>query len=78
MKEILSYPCGKCHLPPPYLLTVRHLVKSNPPTFKFYVECACKPDKMFNTVERAITEFNKANAPAKKTEFLKPNGRKRR
>ena len=66
MKEILIYPCGKCHLPPPYLITASHLVKSNPPTFKFYVECACKQDKMYDTEEEAIQAFNNANAPAKK------------
>jgi hypothetical protein len=42
------------------------MVKSNPPTFKFCVECACKPDKMYDTEEKAIQAFNKANAPAKK------------
>ena len=66
MKDILSYPCEKCHLPTRYLLTVRHLVKSNPPTFKFYVECACKRDKMYDTEEEAIQAFNTTNAPEKK------------
>ena len=66
MKEILIYPCGKCHLPPPYLITASHLVKTNPSTYKFYVECACKTDKMYDTEEEAIQAFNKANAPAKK------------
>jgi hypothetical protein len=66
MKGILSYPCEKCHLPPPYLLTVSHLVNTNPSTYKFHVECGCKPDKMYDTEEEAIQAFNKANAPAKK------------
>jgi hypothetical protein len=66
MKQIISYPCKKCHLPQSYLIAFRRLVKTNPPTFKFYVECACKPDKMYDTEEEAIQAFNKANAPAKK------------
>ena len=78
MKHVLMYPCKGCHLPIVYLRAARHLVKMNPPAFEFYIECGCKPDQMYSTVERAITEFNKANAPAKKTDFLKPNGRKRR
>ena len=65
MKEILIYPCGKCHLPPSYLRAVSHLVESNPSTYKFYVECGCKP-KMYDTEEEAIQAFNKANAPAKR------------
>jgi RNase P subunit RPR2 len=72
MKHIISYPCKKCHLPITYLLTVRHLVKSKPATFKFYVECACKQDKMYDTAEEAIQVFNKANASAKKKTYRQP------
>ena len=69
MKQIISYPCKKCHLPIIYLLTFRHLVKSNPPRFKFCVECACKPDKMYDTEEKAVKAFNEANAPEKKKTY---------
>jgi hypothetical protein len=51
------------------LICLRHLVKSDPPTFKFCVECACKPDKMYDTEEKAIQAFNEANAPEKKKAY---------
>jgi hypothetical protein len=69
MKHMLSYPCKKCHLPAIYLITFKHLVKSHPPTYKFSVECACKPGKAYDTEEEAIQAFNKANAPAKKKTY---------
>ena len=66
MKHIFSYPCKKCLLPAKYLTVAKHFFKISPLKFKFYVLCACKQDKMYDTEEEAIKAFNKANAPAKK------------